>query len=194
MLAIVWPFASKFMPIKENSARVDLGGDAEYIDHLRRKEKKLVSEQVFATVSPELLESACRLICAGAAENRSDLSELLGVSSSTASNIARSLVSQKRVREVEQAASRGGGALRNCRGVALPALAAIVASWHPARALRPSRSWVGPVTSAEASIDLTPGPARPAERSSVVEQLRERRLSRPRHQGGRYRRSSGRRR
>ncbi len=154
---------------------MDLSGDIEYIDLLRRKEKKLVSEQGFATVSPELLESAYRLIRAGAAENRSDLSELLGVSSSTASNIARSLVSQKRVREVEASGVSRGRRATQLRSVALPALAAVaeIGTRHVRYALSER---VGPVTSAEeAAIDLTPGPRPTIERLlDLWEQLRER--------------------
>ncbi|WP_300048815.1 ROK family transcriptional regulator [Trueperella sp.] len=131
----------------------------------------MASEQGFATVSPDLLESAYRLIRAGAAKNRSDLSEKLGVSTSTASNIARSLVSQERVREVEPASHARGRRSTQLESIAPPVLvaAAEIGTSHVRYALSDR---VGPIVEAqEVPIDLTPGPRPVLER--LVELWRE---------------------
>ncbi|WP_406714368.1 ROK family protein [Trueperella pyogenes] len=60
------------------------------------------------TVSVDLLDAAYAMIKSGAATRRSDLVRAMGISASTASNVARSLTEQNLIREIESRRSTGG--------------------------------------------------------------------------------------
>lgn len=60
------------------------------------------------TVSGELLDAAYSMIKAGAVTNRSDLVRTMGISPSSASNVARNLINQNLIKEVESSRSTGG--------------------------------------------------------------------------------------
>lgn len=60
------------------------------------------------TVSVDLLNTAYGMIKSGAATRRSDLVRTMGISASTASNVARSLIEQNLIREIESQRSTGG--------------------------------------------------------------------------------------
>ncbi len=59
-------------------------------------------------VSTDLLDTAYGMIKSGVARRRSDLVHSMGISSSTASNVARSLIEQELIKEIESNRSTGG--------------------------------------------------------------------------------------
>lgn len=59
-------------------------------------------------VSSDLLDTAYAMIRSGAATRRSDLVRTMGISASTASNVARSLIEQNLIKEIESRRSTGG--------------------------------------------------------------------------------------